>query len=230
MSRAVMNACKLGGKSRKRNTKPKKNQRKQRPYFKKKTSSNNGKCVWTGSKNSIVIDLGKVALSKGWVRSFRNGMSGIMFMKSPYRGISPKGMIGKMCFSVRAPLSGMYYMTAVSYAPHPTEHNDVWVETSKGFELWQHGRRGPNASPGSWLKAYQNKGTNGMSEDFKTIDFNGHRFLVPNVVKGQTFRVCLAGRSLKYELYKMVLTKCGGMMCKGGIMTNMMNMKSSRCV
>lgn len=189
-----------------------------------------GKCIWTGEGNKVVINLGAAPLSTGWDRISRNGYRGIVFMRSPSRGISPKGMYGKMCFNVKAPMSGKYYLSALSYAPHNTEHNDVWVESSKGFELWKNGGSNRNAPSGSWLKAYQNNGNKGMSENFKTIDFNGHRFLIPNVVAGQMFKICLSGRSKKYEMYQLVLIKCEGMYCNGGIMKGLFDMKPSKCM
>lgn len=136
-----------------------------------------------------------------------------------------------MCFKVKAPSSGKYYLTAVSYAPHPTEHNDVWVETSKGFELWQNGKYRRYEPPGKWTKAYQNNGKKGLSEMWKTIDFDGHRFIVPNVKAWQTFKVCIAGRSKKYEIFQILLIKCSGKKyCQGGIMKDLFHFKPSKCV
>lgn len=51
----------------------------------------------------------------------------------------------------------------------------------------------------------------------KTIDHNGHRFLVPNVKKDEPFTVCLAGRSFKYEMFRLVLIKCRAAFCTGGV-------------
>lgn len=187
--------------------------------------------VWKGVGDNVVIDLGRVPLVRGWEYVYRQGYKGIIFKRSPARGISPPGRYGRMCFNVQAPMDGKYYFTAISYAPHVTEHNDVWVGASKGFELWQAGRYRKYVGPGNWLKAYQNNGRKGMSEHFKTIDFDGHRFLIPNVKKGETFEVCIAGRSKKYEMYRLILKKCVGDYCKGKIKKGreLFEMRPSRC-
>lgn len=201
------------------------------PGYRPPTSGN--QCTWTGRDNNIVIDFGKVTPSGGWERCTRRGYKGIEFRRSPARGaISPKGKHGKICFSLRAPMGGSYYMTAVSYAPHPTEHNDVWVASSKGFILRKHGGRPRYIHPMQWTKAYQNNGKKGMSEHFKTVDHDGHRFIVPGLNKGEKFNVCIAGRSKKYELYHMVFVKCESVYCKGGVMTGKMifGLKPSKCI
>lgn len=189
-------------------------------------------CVWTGEDgdNKVVIDLGRVPLADGWDRVRRGEHRGIIFNRSPARGISPAGKYGKMCFQVRAPMDGGYYFTAISYAPHNTEHNDVWVESDYGFNLVKWGVQGLYAEPGKWLKAYQNNGKKGMSEMFKTVDHNGHRFIISGVKRNRAFRVCMAGRSKKYEMYQLILVKCEDMYCKGGIMKGLFDMKASKCM
>lgn len=192
---------------------------------------NDGKCVWTGEKDNIVIDLGKVPLVTGWDSVNRDGYEGIIFARSPARGISPKGKYGMMCFDVQAPMDGKYYLTAISYAPHVTEHNDVWVTTSKGMELWQSGNQHSFEEPMEWHKAYQNNGKKGISEHFKTIDFDGHRFLVPNIKQDEIFQVCIAGRSKKYEMYRLILKNCEDKYCEGKIMKGDMlfDLEPSKC-
>lgn len=188
--------------------------------------------VWRGSGDNVVIDLGRSPLGQGWQYVSRGGYKGMIFKQSPARGISPPGRYGRICYKVQAPQDGKYYFTAISYAPHVTEHNDVWVATSKGFELWQAGNYRKYVAPGSWLKAYQNNGKKGISEHFKTIDFDGHRFLIPNVKAYRTFEVCIAGRSKKYEMYRLILKKCVGAYCRGKIKKGkeLFDMQPSRCL
>lgn len=124
-----------------------------------------------------------------------------------------------MCFNVSAEIPGDYYLTALSYAPHNTEHNDMWVQSSLGFELWKGGRNGTlgGVVEGTgWRKAYQNYGIRGISDDLKTIDFNGHRFIIPGVRRRETFWVCVSGRSYRYEVFRLILLKCEGVVCTGG--------------
>lgn len=188
-------------------------------------------CVWTGSGagRSVVVDLGIIPPSKYWKRTWRQGMKGLVYKNGPPGGISKPGAFGKACFNIRAPKTGKYYFSAISYAPHNTEHNDVWVSSSKGFHIWKWGKRGNNIAPNKWTKAYQNNGRKGISDDLKTVDHNGHRFIIPNVTKWKKFQICISGRSKLYEIYKLILVQCEGFFCEGGVMKGLEKLKSSNC-
>lgn len=192
-------------------------------------------CLWTGSgaddseedddkaDDDIVMDLSRVpSLASGWTPCYRDGFSGLIYKRQRNLGIDPRpdqngSNTDPMCFSVYPRRSGTYFLTSLSYAPHNTEHNDAWVSSSHGFELWRRSVRHSIVSPGKWRKAYQNFGKKGIAMFMKTIDHNGHRFLVPNVKKGEVFKVCLAGRSFRYEMFRLVLIKCRGAFCTGGV-------------
>lgn len=151
----------------------------------------------------------------------RDGLTGLVYEPTKNLGIDFRGVKGKLCFNIHVKLPGGYYLTALSYAPHNTEHNDMWVRSSLGFELWKGGRNGTLGGvvkPREWRKAYQNYGTRGISDDLKTIDFNGHRFIIPVAEKkeGERFQVCVSGRSYRYEVFRLILVKCKGVVCTGG--------------
>lgn len=189
--------------------------------------------MWTADSDRVVIDLARVPLVDGWTRKSRSGLTGIEYNRDGAGGRDGAGERGVMCFPVRAREDGGYYFTAISYAPHNTEHNDAWVRSDKGFTLWRQGRDGEfwrRADSSEWLKAYQNSGGSRISEDFKTRDHDGHRFIIPNVRAGETFNVCISGRSFRYELFKLALIKCEGRFCTGGIMQNLRPLASSQCV
>ena len=205
-------------------------QQQQPPSPSPKGTNNNGQCTWTGRDNRVVIDFGKIPVPRGWDRVQRGNARGIIFLRSPSKNISPPGKYGKFCVTVNPPETGRYYFTAISYAPHPTEHNDVWVDSSNGFELWKHGRKHSYVRPGSWTKAYQNNGKKGMSDEWRTIDFNGHRFIIPNVVRGRRMRICLSGRSKRYSIFQIIVAKCWGDNCSGGRMKGLMGLSATKCV
>lgn len=189
------------------------------------------KCVWRGRGKKVVVDLGSVRPYGGWVRAKRDGLVGIEFKTSPVNGISPPGVYGRYCFKLQAPVAGKYYLTAISYAPHKSEHNDAWLWSSKAFELWKRGDKWRNGvAPGTWLKAFQSDFKRGMSDNWRTIDFEGYRFLIPNVRKGEIFQLCIAGRSKKYEMYRIIAVKCEGDGCKGYRVLNLKYSKPSKCV
>ena len=173
------------------------------------------KCVWHARGNEVVIDLGKVYPPSGWTCVRRGDDIGWIYKKHRNLGIDPKGA-GRMCFRILPKNSGKYYFTALSYAPHNTEHNDMWVQSPDlGFELWKWGTFWRTAGTNEWLKAYQNNGIRGLIDQLKHKDFDGHRFLIPNVEKGKIFRVCISGRSFKYEVFRVFVMKCFGNNCQG---------------
>lgn len=186
-------------------------------------------CTWYGS-DSVVIDLSQVTPAEGWSKVSRSGFNGLIYEKNKVHGIDRPGARGKMCFNVHTKASGNYFFAALSYAPHNTEHNDMWVNSPDlGFQLWQRRKLWRYAGPEEWLKAYQNNGNKGMSVSLKTKDFDGHRFIVPNVQAGKTFRVCISGRSYKYEVYRLYLIKCTGLYCTGLPMMDLGRYSPSTC-
>lgn len=186
-------------------------------------------CTWYGS-SSVVIDLSQVTPASGWTRTSRSGYNGLVYEKNKVHGIDPPGQRGRMCFKVHVKVSGNYFFAALSYAPHNTEHNDMWVNSpDKGFALWQYNKFWRFATGSEWLKAYQNNGVKGMSVSLKTKDFDGHRFIVPNVRAGQTFRICISGRSYKYEVYRLYLVRCYGIFCKGFPMEDLTKYQPATC-
>lgn len=185
-------------------------------------------CTWVGDSR-IVIDFSKVAPMDGWTRISRGGMTGLVFERSKTHGIVSGGSRGKKCFKVRASMSGTFLLTAITAAPHRTDNNDMWVSSSLGFKLLRDGKFS-SVRPGQWTKAYQNKGGNQMADYISTVDFKPHSFIVPNVVAGRTFEICISGRSYKFEVYKLALFKCTGTACGVGQMRSKFKISPSKCV
>lgn len=206
---------------------------------KMKDEMNNGNdtsnaCVWIDNNEQehtrIVIDIGAVHPGKGWSKVSRHGMKGLVYESGKNHGIDPPGSRGVMCFSVKPMVAGPYFLSAVSYAPHVTEHNDVWVRSSRGIGLWQSGKLWRTTKPEEWIKAYQNGGPSKMGADFKTKDHDGHRFVIPDVPVGENFSVCVSGRSYKYELFRIVLARCYGKFCNGQRMFGFSDWPVSKCI
>lgn len=189
-----------------------------------------GACVWQGD-DSATVNLDAVIPAKGWSVAERDGLTGLVYEKNKNMGIDQPGL-GVMCFPVRVQQAGDYFLTAVSYAPHHTEHNDDWMAVSKELRLWRiNGKKFFTKPPMTYLKAYQNNGIKGMSTEMKTKDHDGHRFIIMDVGAGEKFEVCMAGRSYRYEVYRLVMKKCGdGDECKGGNLENVMDVPLSQCV
>lgn len=165
------------------------------------------KGMWLGMSRSIVIDLGTVKKpAKGWTQIKRGRFTGLIYEKEKNLGIDAPGS-GKMCFKVLPKYSGSYFFTAVSYSVHVTDHNDCWVSSSKGFQHYK-GKNVFITKPGKWMKGYQNNGPKSVSGMLSTKDYDAHTFIIPNVKEGKMFRVCIAGRSYKYEMFRLVLISC----------------------
>lgn len=188
-------------------------------------------CVWQMRGNDIVVDLDKVRPPQGWTCIKRGPFRGWIYEKSKNLGIDPAGQLGKQCFTVRPEKDGDYTFTAMSYSPHGSEHNDMWVNSPDyGFALWKFGTFWKTVGPNRWLKAYQNNGPRGIIDQLKTKDFDGHRFIIPNVQKGKNFRVCISGRSYKYEVYRIYVIKCYGIICTGVPLKNLIeNRQPTQC-
>lgn len=142
-------------------------------------------------------------------------MSGVVFRPDKNHGIVKPGAEGVMCFPVKPSMAGDYYLTAVSAAPDRTENNDMWIKSSKPLTLVKKGS--PRSGNTDWYKGYQNNGSYKIADHLSTIDRNGHYFVVPGVRANERFTICMAGRSYRYEVFKIVLTKCDRDRCLSGL-------------
>lgn len=170
-----------------------------------------------GSGGMVVVDLGKVKGKDGWTPVTNGGLNGLIFRKEKTHGIVGAGSEGKMCFSIKPGMAGDYMATAVSAAPHGSDNNDMWFGSSKGWKLLQAGSfYTPDPKPFEFRKAYQNMGGRRLADYISTKDHDGHYFVAPNVGENETIQICIAGRSYKYEVFKIILVKCNSRFCTGG--------------
>ncbi|CDF36362.1 unnamed protein product [Chondrus crispus] len=167
-------------------------------------------CAYRGtSGNKIVIPSTGLSAGNGWTKE----AGAIIYRKGDPQGSVDAEGSGTMCVKVMFPSPGKYYFTALTKAPHPTEHNDMWVRISSGFDL-VHTSKGAFKSGGSsWYKGYQNRGGMQMADYLLTIDNDGHQFQTKNVAAGPAYSLCISGRSTKFWVYKLVLIKCDGDNC-----------------
>lgn len=192
-------------------------------------SNNTGTgCTFTG-KNAMVVPMSEMRPAKGWEPVEREGLSGFVYKPAKNHGIDKPHRSTAMCAAVRAPASGSYYMTAISHAPHFTEHNDAWFRCSMGINLWRHNVFWRRATGRQWLKGFQNTGPRRFGTELKTRNNRGHRFIVSGVQRGDDFKVCVSGRSYRYEIYRLVLIPCKGLYCTGRMMTGVDKLAPSKC-
>lgn len=185
-------------------------------------------CVYSATGNKLVIPATQLRIGSQWSRVG----NAIVWKKQGGGGIDAKGS-GAVCANVKFSTPGVYYFTGVSSAPHPTEHNDAWFKFSGGFDLYRPQARSFRSGNNEWYKGYQNNGRNNPADYIVTIDHNGHQMLTKPVVAGRVYKICVAGRSSKYSIFKLVFLKCqGGAACSrftGTIKQQMQNLPPAQC-
>lgn len=196
-----------------------------------KSGSRVGKgCVRQGRNGKIVVSFGNLKGRDGWTRVYRGGMAGLVFRKERTHGIVSAGKEGRICMKVKADVGGDYYVGMLTAAPHPTENNDCWLSSSKGFRLERGGER-RFVGKGVWTKAYQNKGGLKINNVITSVDHRPHVFIVPGVGRGEVVEMCVSGRSYKFEIYKLVMKKCVGGECQSSATRfKLGSLAASRCV
>lgn len=186
-------------------------------------------CVYTSGRGKVVIRATELSIGSHWDRVG----DAIVWKKEGGHGIDAMGS-GTVCANVKFRQGGVWYLTAVSSAPHPTEHNDAWFKFSGGVDLYRPQGGSLRKGSGGWYKGYQNNGGNKRADYILTIDRDGHQFLTKPVKKGRVYQVCVSGRSTKYSLLKLVFVKCGGgegcSRFNSNIKQRMQHLNPSRCV
>ena len=189
-----------------------------------------GSCTYVGH-NQIVVDLGNVASADGWTPVTREGLGGLVYRSDLNEGVVRPS--GAMCFPMKVERAGDYYLTAATYAPHRTENNDFWIRATKPLRMW---KRGGNtffdSDAGRYVKAYQNDGASGISVRMFSKDHDPHRIIVRDVAANESFTVCVAGRSFRYEVYRVALMRCFKDICTGGQLfkSRVLGMPLSQCI
>lgn len=184
-------------------------------------------CAFRADGDKIVIPTWAMGAGNGWNR---NGDGSITWKAGGGGGIDRMGS-GQVCSNIKVKVDGQYYFTAVTRAPHGTEHNDGWFRFSGGFQLYKPGGRTINGNSG-WYKGYQNRGGNRMADYLVTIDFNGHQFITNYLTTSGTYQVCISGRSTRFTVYSLVFVRCSGSSCSrfGPQMRNAMSsLPTSKC-
>lgn len=193
-------------------------------------------CTFTQASHTdaIVIPLTGDMASRGWASTRRHGLDGLVYKPFGAKRNNKHVHVGKQCFKVMGRMSGDYYFTALSYAKMSRRFNTLWVQSSLGFQMWKPGfdglwvktsqgfevwkdgtdpQLGGLVQPNEWRKAYQNRGSNGISANLKTVDFDGHRLIVPDVKPNTQFQICISGRSPTFEVFRLILIHCQKIGC-----------------
>lgn len=187
------------------------------------------KCVYNIEYRRALIPAGALSAPSHW---HRHSDGSITWRFNGGAGIDQPGS-GTTCARFTVSRAGQYYLTLLSSAPHPTDHNDAWVRLSAGFDLyrptgekWKVGGRG-------WYKGFQNEGGRKLADYILTIDYDGHQFISKPLDTRRRYEVCLSGRSSRFRLYGIALARCtGGRDCnrEGATIRRVMdNLKPAPC-
>lgn len=206
---------------------------------------NKPNCVWAANaRDEVVIDPSTLAASlpSSWTVTSRAGRNGIVYKvgsSSTSRETPRTAAASAICYRVRMRTSGDYYFTTVSYAPKRETNNDALFRSSSTGILFFR-------PPGDWhMHSWGDRGwffgeqySGGLSDDLfhsRESDPAPNRFHIPDVKAGTVFRFCMAGRSPKFEIYRLVFVKCKTNKnpaldtCKGG-KVGVMNLATTSCV
>lgn len=180
-------------------------------------------CVWRfGPNGTLAIPLSAVPPTGLWSRGGRGGL--VWRAGDPTELVDEPSAEGTLCFSVRPPTDGHYYVTAHSAAPHRTEHNDAWLSFSGGIDLFRAGTHvlwdlydeyGGDGEDGThFMKVYENEGDNVIADMISSIDGYRHVLVTRRLLGGEEYELCIAGRSSKYTMFSLVLVRCEGIDCQ----------------
>lgn len=173
-------------------------------------SAKSGKrCRTTVGRNGkIVIPAWRVPSRGQWRRAF--SASAIEWKPNGGGGIDEPWNGNPVCMRFVPDISALYYFTVISSSPHVTEHNDAWFRMSSPPGFYRYQPRTGSVLPSStaWFKGYQNEGDGKQANYILNVDYNGHQFVTPLLTKGNTYSICVAGRSTRYKIFKFVFVAC----------------------
>lgn len=178
-----------------------------------------------GSK--VVICMSKVRPQSSWTRKG----TGLTWRASAGDQIDPEGS-GEMCFNFKVPVTGIYYVTAVTSAPNRSDNNDLWIKLGSGLRLFEAKSMRFRTRGSGYFKGYQNIGGNMKADILSSVDNNPHQFLSYKLSKGSQQTICMSGRSSRFTVYKFVLVQCSGDSCSRNskhIKDSMEGMTTSSC-
>lgn len=161
------------------------------------------KCLWKGRNNTLAIDIKYVS---PWGKWTKNG-DGLKWAAQRERGTDKRGS-GEMCFNFVVPSNGNYYLTALTLGAHFTDHNDMWIKLAAGIRLYRGKTDVYRKTERKYMKAYQNQGKSKISNILSSVNYKPHYFVTEMLSSKKSEMVCIAGRSSKFTVYKLVFVKC----------------------
>ena len=173
-------------------------------------------CVFRSKSDKILIDLSTVKPFSKWSPTtiYHKGkkFKGLIWDKRGGNTIYPRGT-AQMCFPINITNSGQYYVTAITSAPHPTDHNDMWMRLNAGMNLLRARTGKFRKNTKHYVKAYQNRGKNIISYIVSTVNHKPHQFVSSPMKKNELVTLCISARSTRFSVYGLVLIKCKGLGC-----------------
>lgn len=176
-------------------------------------------CTWFADEDKLVIPMSGVTPTGYWSKYDNGaGYEGLQWRAGDNRMKVDSPGLGKICFRTAFNVPGTYYLTALTAAPHGTEHNDMWIYFNGGLKIFHAATMvqltQPWATPLNTYKAYQNFGNNRIADIISTVNHNPHIFVTDWVAKDTAYQLCIDGRSSKFRVFELVMVRCSGDTCK----------------
>lgn len=176
-------------------------------------------CKWIANGETLAIPMKGVKPFDNWslyedAKDNDNEIDGIVWRKNENHGWTDKPGSGGLCFKTKFKRAGNYYTTAYTKGDHWSEHNDFWLNFTGGFNIYRAGTHEKlNVPPFKSFKAYQNLGDNKLANIISTVNHKPHIFVTKKVETNKEYNVCIAGRSSKFKILKLVFVLCDGLNC-----------------
>jgi len=174
---------------------------------------------WKENNGVVMIEPEEIDFQKydrKWTLEEKGGETYIEYDKNNnWGGVYQINQVGKLCYPIEITSAGWWKFEFKNVNSHPTEHNDAYVNI-KG-QNWYGVQKGknPNYSQNrrfigdKYQKVYRNRNTGFWEWDSYTIDHNGHDIFFNVNSPPLKTSLCLAGRSTKFGVGKLLLWKFG---------------------
>lgn len=137
----------------------------------------------------------------------RTSDGGVVWKEGGGLKIDHEGTGDPFCVPFKPDRDGLFYFTAISSAPHSSEHNDVWFKFTSKVKIYRP-TTGSVQRRSGWIKGYENEGNNKKADYVLTVDHKGYQFFLEGLQKGAVYKVCASGRSTRFKLFNFVFMHC----------------------
>lgn len=164
-------------------------------------------CIFYSNHGFINIAARSFPLNGLWTRTI--GGESVIWRRNGGAATYKPSAKQAFCVRYKSDYDGLHYFTAVTSAPHGTEHNDAWFRFSIKTILYRPKDKSlKNKGVNTWMKGYQNQGNSSRADYILTIDKEGHQIFLNDVRKDKVYKICVSGRSTQFQIYNLAIFRC----------------------